>query len=310
MTSNADILILASKDSVLPTPDWSVAAFPALQTDLARVIPLFPEQLAAMRAAGRSVLHPLLSRGVVPNSDFVPVLDLGTERTRFQHLYATGLRELSETRFDIPGAMDRRGHGFSTATVSPAPEIKRVNGLAEGAALRAALRIDPLGRTVPPDMAAPADLDRYRVFTNNLRNDSIPSNWHAWADELVTIEGLLDGGTADVIDSAFYATVSSYVARRHPPPAVVAAVDFTHGMATWHFDEVNRASGVLVTSYAIGDHWLALEDLRDGAELGHLMVGDTTAARAVYKALTPLRTDPPTMHDWIMAALAGIQPSR
>ncbi len=307
MTSNADILIVASRDSVLPTPDWSVATFPEVRTDLARLVPLLPEHFAAMRVAGRSMLHPLLAPVPDPNSDFAPVLDLGTERTRFQHTFASGLRELSEARFDVAAAIDGRTRGFGTGEISPATEINRVNGLAEGAAIRAALRTDTTSDGRALDETTRGALRRYVVFLRKMRADSVPSDWHDWMTELVAVEGFLDRGTAGVADSAFYSTVRSFLTRVHAPDPVDESVDFDYGMASWNFDEVNRASAPLVKRCVAGDDWLPFETLRDGAMLGHLMKGDTAQARAVYEEMTPEFGEPPTLRDWIMAALAGIR---
>ena len=71
-TSNADILIVASNDRVLPTPDWHVVDFPGLADDLRRAIPLTPEALEATRLAGRQLLHPYLSTQVAPTAHTGP----------------------------------------------------------------------------------------------------------------------------------------------------------------------------------------------------------------------------------------------
>src|SRR5919201_6532359 len=78
--SRGDILIVASNRPALPRPDWSVFRLPAVAADLRRAIPLTPRRLEAMWLLDRTALAPLLDRWVTVNSDFYPVLDLGTER--------------------------------------------------------------------------------------------------------------------------------------------------------------------------------------------------------------------------------------
>src|SRR5919201_6337378 len=82
-TSRGDILILASNRPALPAPDWSVFALPTVTADLAHSIPFTPADLEATRLFGRAELAPLLERWNRRNSDYHPVLDLGTERTRY-----------------------------------------------------------------------------------------------------------------------------------------------------------------------------------------------------------------------------------
>ena len=54
-TSNADILIVASNDRVLPTPDWRVVDFSGLAEDLRRAVPLTPEAAPAEAEGAPSI---------------------------------------------------------------------------------------------------------------------------------------------------------------------------------------------------------------------------------------------------------------
>jgi hypothetical protein len=90
---------------------------------------------------------------------------------------------------------------------------------------------------------------------------------------------------AGVADSAFYASVQGFLAKTNPPILARAAVDFMHGIAAWDYTEASRASNPLVVSAASGDAWLDGDELRDGAVMAKLEVGDRRAAREVFRAL-------------------------
>ena len=108
LTSNDDMLIVASNLPEMPAPDWSVITSPGIASDLAGVVPFTPRSLDATHLIDRRELAPLLDRYLAnysPNSDYRPVLDLGAERARFKRETASGFGTLRVERFDAVGAM-------------------------------------------------------------------------------------------------------------------------------------------------------------------------------------------------------------
>jgi spermidine synthase len=119
-TSNADVLVVAANHE-LPAPAWNVTEFPGIARDLKRVVPLSAEMLEALRLGDRASLRPMLRIRGAANSDYIPVLDLGAERTRFMHENADGYTGLSEGRFDVVAALTGRRAGFGHSGVRPTP---------------------------------------------------------------------------------------------------------------------------------------------------------------------------------------------
>jgi hypothetical protein len=291
LTSNADILIVASDAPSLPSPDWSVVEHPQVREDLRRVIPLLPEHLGAMRVAGRSLLHPMLTE-ITPNSDFRPVLDLKTERARFVHTYATGLLRLGESRFDVAAALDGRRRGFGTAIHSPTNEIGRVNLLARGARVRRAVDGPPLERAEAregADTSARNGIARYGAFMQLISGDAL-STWPEWTSEFFEVERVLHGGTAGVADERFYGAVAAYIDRLVAPDTVREAVAFARALATWDFAEAARASKLLVRARGAGSKVMDDELLLDGAVFSRLSVGDVRGAQVADSILSPLQS--------------------
>jgi hypothetical protein len=132
-----------------------------------------------------------------------------------------------------------------------------------------------------------ANASRYSrwVFALQLESASPPTDWSLWMRDLVRSERELHGGTAGVMDSAFYATVARYVERHGAPLPVQAAVSFLRGLAVWDFDGAARAADILIPLALRNEDWLPPDVLRDGAVVAALRRGERERARAVYGVL-------------------------
>lgn len=285
-TSNADILIVASNEQVLATPDWHVVDFPGIAADLRRAVPLTPEALEAMRLAGRQLLHPFLSAHVDPNSDYYPLLDLGAERTRYLKQNADGVSGLGEGRFDIAAALSGRRRGFGAESLSVAPEIPRVDELARGVRMRARLASGQLTDTsiIRDDDDAKGRV-RLDLLNRVLGGSAPPADWRLWVDDVRESERLLHGGTAGVADEPFYARLRSYEQRADAPAPARAAVDFLHGLAAWDFAEASRAGQALIDARLHERvDWLPISLVRNGVVVARIQLGDFEGARAAFQA--------------------------
>jgi predicted membrane-bound spermidine synthase len=285
-TSNADILIVASNERVLPAPDWHVVDFPGLTQDLHRAVPLTPEALEATRLAGRQLLHPYLATQVTPNSDFHPALDLGAERTRYLKDNAEGLSGFGEGRFDIAAAFAGRKRAFGSAKLAVTPEITRVDELARGVRMRALLAQNRLADTaVRRDDEDARARDRLDQLERLIAGSAPPADWRLWVENVRLAERALHGGTAGVVDDWFYARVGAYAARAHAPSPALAAVDFLHGLASWDFAEASRAGQVLIDARERDRiDWLPISLVRNGTVVARIQLGDFDGARAAFKA--------------------------
>jgi len=90
---------------------------------------------------------------------------------------------------------------------------------------------------------------------------------------------------AGMVDTAFYSSLYTYLDRTHAPEVVRASVDFLHGLAAWDYPQAARAADPLIASAERGELWLDADQLRDGAVIAKLAVGDRAGARAAFRAL-------------------------
>jgi predicted membrane-bound spermidine synthase len=285
-TSNADILIVASNEHVLPPPNWHVVDFAGVAEDLRRAIPLTPEALEATRLAGRQLLHPYLSTQVAPNSDYYPALDLGAERTRYLKDNADGVSGLGESRFDIAAALSGHKRAFGTTSLSVLPEITHVDELARGARLRLLLAAGRLADTSvrrdDDDAKARVRLDQ---LDRQLAGSAPPADWRVWVENMRESERLIHGGTAGVVDERFYTALRAYTTRVNAPAPARAAIDFLHGLASWDYAEASHAGQTLIDA-RIRDlvDWLPISLVRNGVVVARIQLGDFDGARGAFKA--------------------------
>lgn len=285
-TSNADILIVASNEPALPTPDWRVIDFPGLAEDLRRAVPLTPGALEALRLGGKQLLHPYLVTQVSPNSDYYPALDLGAERTRYLKENAEGLIGFGEGRFDIAAALAGRRRPFGTARLSATPEITRVDELARGARMRGLL---VQSRFADTSVRRPDDDAKSRTQLDDLdriiAGSAPPADWRLWIEQVRQAERIVHGGTAGVADEWFYARLGAYATRANAPAGARAAIDFLHGLASWDFTEASRAGQVLINARQQDRvDWLPVSLVRNGIVVARLQLGDFGGVRAAFKA--------------------------
>ena len=286
-TSNADILIVAGNNPVLPAPAWNITAFPGIAADLRRAVPLTPQALEGTRLAGRQLLHPYLSAHVTPNSDYYPVLDLGAERTRYLKANADGVIGFGEGRLNLAAMLAGRRLGFGLDSLAVTPEITHVSELARGRRLRTAAPPSPADsawRRTESDDLAKARM-RLEQFDRVVAGTVPPADWRIWTEDLRDAERLLHGGTAGVADEGFYARVRAFAGRARAPEPARAAIDYLHGLAAWDFAEASRAAAILMEARVQqGIDWLPVALVRNGTVVARIQLGDFEGARATFKA--------------------------
>ncbi len=289
MTSSADILIIASLQPRMPRPDWSVFDEPLIARDLEGSVPFTPRSLDAARLLTRDELAPVLDHFLTPNSDYFPLLDLGAERARFLRSSANGFATLRSNRFDAIGALFGERVAFDTLPRTAVPGVPRMRALALGALLRRLRSGAPVGDTATGLAAGPA-VQRMWSFDATLAGAPSPPDWHAWVTTALEAERDVHGGTAGVIDSAFYASLARYMNANHAPSGASEAIAFRRALAGWDFAGAARAADSLVPLAEHGTDWIGVDELRQGATVARLVLGDSTGARRIWRTLADRAT--------------------
>ena len=277
---NRDILIVATNKPHLSAPDWRVFDLPPVAQALRRVYPLTRPILEALHMVDASTFAPLVHSGGA-NSDFYPTLDLGAEKTRYLNEGASGMVGLISDRFAIAPILERRKVGVSGERYTPIPFVPRL----EAMELAARSRDNDFNGATPQMLGAE---ERARAVDRLIASNAAPVDWHVWAAAVREDEELRGGGTSGVADTAFYAGVDRYMTAQNAPTEARATVAFLAGMASWNFVEAWRASEILVPLAVKNDHWLPVDELREGAVLARLALGDVVGARRVLKVMAPL----------------------
>jgi len=288
LTSNDDMLIVASNLPELPAPDWSVLTQPGIAADLGGVVPFTPQSLAATHLIERSQLAPLLDNFGKPNSDYRPILDLGAERTRFKRVTASGFGTLRVERFDMLAAMFGERRPFDDAALTTIPEIWQLHALTVGAALR-----NP-SLPVADDTAGGRDAHdaRQRLWELNvgLAAGAPPPDWKRWTSSALSVERYIHAGTAGVAWEPFYSSLATYMARAHAPAQARQAIDFRHALALWDFKAASALADSLAPAALAGESWSQVDEVREGGVVAKLKLGDALGARKLWVALSPVAT--------------------
>jgi predicted membrane-bound spermidine synthase len=305
---NRDILIVATNEPKLAKPDWSVFELPPIADALRRIYPLTHPILDALHMLDASTLAPLV-RGGGGNSDFYPTLDLGAERTRYMNEGAQGFVGLVSDRFALAPIMEGRRTGVTGERYTPITFVPRLEAMELAARAR-----DGRFDGAPPQMLAAAE--RSRAIDALMASNAAPLDWHVWAGAVRESEELRSGGSAGVADSAFYAVLQRYMDAQHAPTAARASIAFLHGLAAWDFVEAWRASEILIPLAAKGDLWMPADELREGAVVARLQLGDVRGARHALKELAPFSVRdandvrPQLLDAWIAARASAQQAAR
>ncbi len=299
-TSSGDLLIVASNAATMGEPDWSVLSFPALGQDLCHVRPLLPDDLGAVRLTDAAVLAPILERWDQPNSDYYPFLELHAERTRFANALADGFVNLGTEGFNIAAAL---GHDTLTALTDTRPASANIGRLH---ARSAAAYFRSLDGTPPPVSDWPDDLREGRFFHERwhemLEAAAPQEDWWFWLSQYRVIHADRSSGITGVADSAFFATVRTYLDNTSAPDIVRQAVEFDAALDAWDFELVSNlvdrlASPRRAEPYRLGAEslrWISPTLLVEGGVVAKLRIGDVAGARRIYDEFVDEYERPPT----------------
>src|SRR5450432_587151 len=288
LTSNDDMLIVASNMPELPAPDWSVLSDPGIAADLGGVVPFTRQSLAATHLLDRRELAPLLDHYGTPNSDYRPVLDLGAERTRFKRVTASGFGTLRVERFDMLSAMFSDRRPFDDAELTTVPEIWQLHALTVGAALR-----NP-SMFVAADTAGGRDARdaRQRMWELDIRlaAGAPPPDWKRWTSSALDVERYIHAGTAGVADEPFYTSLAAYMNRAHAPAEARQSIGMRHALAVWDFKAASALADSLEPAALAGDSWMQVDEIREGGVVAKLKLGDAVGARKMWVKMSTVAT--------------------
>jgi predicted membrane-bound spermidine synthase len=290
LTSNDDMLIVASNLPELPAPDWSIINSPGIAADLAGVVPFTPQSLDATHLVDRRELAPLLDHFGTPNSDYRPVLDLGAERARFKRETASGFGTLRVERFDAVAAMFGDKRPFDDDARTAVPEIWQLHALTVSAALRQPSLValaDTAGGTDVRDAR-----QRQWELESTLAGSVPPPDWKRWTRSALDVERYTHAGSAGVIDARFYASLDAFMARMHAPAQARQSIGLRRALASWDFKAASAYADSLEPMAIALDAWTGVDEIREGGVVAKLKLGDPVGARRLWVALSPVASRP------------------
>ena len=303
---NRDIIIMASNQPTLPAPDWSVLRMPRVAEALKRIYPLTPPMMDALHMVDSKTLKPLLAGGA-PNSDFYPTLDLGGERARYTNEGANGFVGLVSDRFAIAPILENRREavdGERYTAISFVPKLEAMD-------LAARWRDGVWDGALPAALGA---AERAVTIDRLMADNVAPVDWHVWVGAVRESEETRSGGSSGVADSAYYRMLDHYMDAQHAPPLARESIAFLHGMAVWDFAQASQAATPLLQAAFDGDAWLPIDELREGAALARIKLGDGKGANTALAMLATQATHDPLdvrlqlLKAWARALLVEGQP--
>ncbi len=291
-TSSGDILIVAGLKDSLPAPAWKVFQSPAISDDLAHAVPFDSLTLEATRVLSREVLAPLLDEWDEPNSDYYPVLDLGTERTRFMRQVAGGFSSMWTQGFNVAASLTERRAGPGDDRLAVMPGLGAIFSRALSARQRKG------GPVSDEDDGKFPGLKEFHYreweFNNTLASATPPTDWHRWAVTLIEIEEDLHSGTSGFIDSNLYGKVERFLKKHDAPQELVQSVRFLRGVAEWDYKSVVEASDSILKIAGFYPSMLATDFFRDAGTVARLKLRDVDGAREFYNKLVTYGSREPT----------------
>jgi hypothetical protein len=254
-----------------------------VRSDLCRFLPITPDALEGLRLVGRRELGPVVASFGQPNSDFYPVLDLGAERRRYLKDAARGFNALSSDWYNLLSSISGNRRGQVLDTLAILPESPRVRAIALSARLRN-------WHGTPRDSAATdPELQQAAYLTEQwmawLERGQAPSSWQLWLDQMDQVGRYWNGGRAGNADEKFFGMAQRYAERFQAPAAVRNVVAFRHAVAAWNFAAAASLADSIMPVALREYRWIPADELRDGAVMAKLHLGDVAGARMALDTL-------------------------
>jgi predicted membrane-bound spermidine synthase len=305
LVGDMDVAIVASADGPVPEPDWSIFASRGFR-DLTESAPEFRrENMDALFLFDETTFRALLDRGVRPNSDYRPVLDLGAERARFEQERALGTYSFGVSRVDLARLL--KDERVAPVDYYPAPSYGLEPALlwARAAWLREA---KAAGGGIAPEAYPEFQnaLSELGSFLALVRASAVTTPWDSWSATFDRVESSLHWGTIGWVDTTFYREVDEFLERAGAPEPARAAVELKRGLSLLQWDRVATSADMLAPRVAFGERWVDPGTLLDAAVVAHLRTGRPAAARQALDMLRP-RTGraPGNLRDRLLDAMVS-----
>ncbi len=302
---DSDIAIVARADGALEDPDWSVLNAQRFVGMTAGIPRFRAEHMQALLLFDETTFRAVLDQGVRPNSDYRPLLDLGAERTRFEHSLAEGTHSFATSRVDIARLLREDSADPVAFRMVPSYGLASAVSWGRAAWLREANAAG--GGIAPaefPDWQE--SLVALQTFMVVTRTEGQLGSWEPWAASFDRAEAELHWGTIGWTDTTFYREVYDFLDRADAPAVARAAVDVRHGLSLLEWDRVAAAADLLVPRVALGEAWLRADTLLDIAVLAYLREGRPAAARNALDLLRPrVGRDSGNLRDRLLEALVA-----
>jgi predicted membrane-bound spermidine synthase len=282
VTNDVDVLVVASNEARVPTPDWRVMDHPDIRLDLAHIRPNTPTALDATRLITRDELLPLLDE-TVGNSDYYPFLDLRAERSRYLRREAVGFSSLPTERYDLAAALGERRIGW-IGEREPSLSHSRVAAQALAWRLRSG-EVPREGDTATTSRRLQGARLRAERLRLEMASGRPPADWAQWFGELVQAERDRHQGTMGVADTAWYGGVERYMTAQRAPADAIASLRFLRSAVTYDWRGAAREVELLTIARGQGRTWLPIGVFFEGAVLAKLRSGDVRGARRIFDGL-------------------------
>ena len=119
-----------------------------------------------------------------------------------------------------------------------------------------------------------------------------PSSWQIWLNQMDQVAQVGSGGRAGMPDDQLYLAARAYAAKMKAPETVQQVVAFRHAVASWNFREASDAADRILPVVVKERRWIPADELRDGAVMAKLHVGDIRGARQTLETLRESSTRP------------------
>ncbi len=276
-TSPGDILVVATRGDG-HAPDWERLERIFAGPDGCGLRRPDQDELRALQLADRGLFAPLLASSVAPNSDFVPVLDLGAQRTFFTKEFAGGIYGLATTRFDLSAALSGRRYAPLLGVAPLVAGHPRLVPLHQGWYVAREIA-GPFADAPPAYRAARHAWHGWRA---RVAVAVAPDDWGAWIVEFQSVLGDRAGGTAGWYDTQLFDVTDRYLGMVAPPSWVRATVDLHRALQRGDYGALAGAADAVIEAGGQAHDVLDAELVLEAAVLAHLQRGDPERALAVH----------------------------
>jgi len=166
-TDDFDLIFVARHDGMLAAPNLKLLEHPLLARELAQVEINSDRDLVMRLIGNRRLLEPLFEAEPIPvNSDFFPILDLNSARTRFLRSDARELTLIRDNPLPLIEMLGSPNPYWSRKNITPTPHSNQVTSIRVAKDLSNYLLTgDETAKNIPATLRLSADITRTWIRT-------------------------------------------------------------------------------------------------------------------------------------------------